>query len=369
MDVAPYDRTRVVVGHHHHHHLKAQGKGEGEEGGEGGEEEETEPAGRYLNASWVRELAGKKWWIATQAPLPDTMHAFLSLIFQPLTRPLDLNPPPTPAPGSGPTSRIRTVVQLTRVRESGTQKAHFYFPQRPGESWITPPEPGCHAPPLKVTLLESKVVEEAGCVHSLVSIQPLSTGSSEGGEGEERVVFNHMFYEGWPDHDVPSDPHSLLRFALLVDKVNRDLSSLPFAPSEVDKDKLDPDPPIVVGCSAGIGRTGTFIALSSLLRAHRYLPPTSSIVDGVEGEETGIGIGESPLGELPEEFREDEVVREVDALREQRPGMVQKLGQMKMVYELLVGVLLAGGEGWKDADPEGHKDGTKAEGEGVGVSR
>ncbi|KAI0785394.1 protein-tyrosine phosphatase-like protein, partial [Irpex lacteus] len=292
-----------------------------------GREEETEPAGRYLNASWVRELAGKKWWIATQAPLPDTMHAFLSLIFQPLTRPLDLNPRHNP--GSEPTSRIRTVVQLTRVRESGTQKAHFYFPQRPGESWITPPEPGCHAPPLKVTLLESKVVEEAGCVHSLVSIQPLTSG--EGEDEGERVVFNHMFYEGWPDHDVPSDPHSLLRFALLVDKIS-----------------WTPDPPIVVGCSAGIGRTGTFIALSSLLRAHRFLPPTNSLLhEKIEREE---GIGESPLGELPEEFREDEVVREA--------GMVQKLGQMKMVYELLVGVLLAGTE------PVGEykDDGTKAEG-------
>jgi protein tyrosine phosphatase len=296
MDVAPYDRTRVVVGHYG-----------------------TEPAGRYMNASWVRELAGKKWWIATQAPLPGTVHAFLSLILQPVVRPLDDSI--TNSPVTGSTSRIRTVVQLTRVRESGTQKAH--------------------APPLKVTLLETKTIEEAGCVQSTVSIQPAPRRDASAEESADPVIFNHVFFEGWPDHDVPDDRDALLRFAHLVDKVNRDVSSQ----SPEIREKIDPDPPIIVGCSAGIGRTGTFIALSSLLGAHRFLPSCASLIH--DGEAEVPELTPSPLGDLPEEFKEDMVAQEVDALREQRPGMVQKLAQTKLLYETLI-VLMA------------HPDGDKA---------
>ena len=63
-------------------------------------------------------------------------------------------------------------------------------------------------------------------------------------------------------------------------------------------------------------------------------------------------IDPSPLGELPDEFKEDMVAQEVDALREQRPGMVQKASQMKLIYELLLSLLL------KDADGE-RKEGTE----------
>lgn len=57
-DIAPFDRTRVTVSVDGH------------------------PEGRYLNASWVRELWGGCWWVAAQAPLPNTAHAFLGLFVQ-----------------------------------------------------------------------------------------------------------------------------------------------------------------------------------------------------------------------------------------------------------------------------------------------
>ena len=57
-DIIPFDRTRVTVSVDGH------------------------PEGRYLNANWVRELHGGMWWIASQAPLPNTAHAFLGLFVQ-----------------------------------------------------------------------------------------------------------------------------------------------------------------------------------------------------------------------------------------------------------------------------------------------
>ncbi|KZT08735.1 phosphatases II [Laetiporus sulphureus 93-53] len=301
-DITPYDRTRVVVSE------DALDKGD-----------RASLGGRYLNANWVRERAGGKWWIATQAPLPRTAHTFLSAISKPIALP-HLSAAPSEAPAIGQKiSRIRTVVQLTQNLESGMRKAHVYFPEQKGESWEIVPEDGRHAPSLRVTLLETKRIDDALCIQSTVSIEPLTTVRSE------PTVFRHMLYGTWPDHGVPNEEHrsALLRFVRLVDEVNRDLSSQPHP------EDLDPDPPIIVNCSAGVGRTGAFIALCSLLRVYGFLslpasPPVAS------------PLTLSPLGPLPQELEDDLVAQEIDALREQRPGMVQKQDQMVFIYEMLM---------------------------------
>jgi len=307
-NVEPYDRTRVLIA----------------------DNREIEEAERYLNASWVRELAGGKWYIATQAPLPDTVHAFLSVLLQPISRPPpDLHPHSESDPGPK-TSRIRTIVQLTRNVESGQRKAHVYFPPMEGESWVVSPEPGYSAASLKVSLHRVEQFDDAHCTLSTVSIQSLSEDGVE--DVDEPVVFKHMLFSSWPDHGVPEPEHrsSLLRFLQLVDAMNRDISEQPPAA----QGHLDPDPPIMVGCSAGIGRTGSFIALSSLLRANGFLPPSTSSF--LETSENPPNLQPSPLGPLPEELQHDLVAQEIDSLREQRPGMVQRQDQVILVYEALI---------------------------------
>ncbi|KAJ7610873.1 protein-tyrosine phosphatase-like protein [Roridomyces roridus] len=265
-DVMPYDRTRVVVG-----------------------------AQRYLNASWCVEQFGGHSWIASQAPLPNTAHTFLSFIRGPVT-----------VPGSASSTRIRTVVQLTRLVEGGRTKAHPYFPGVVGQSIVHDGYPG---PPLEVTLVEKANIVEASCVRSVVSL-------SIQGDRQNDIRFQHLLYTAWPDQGVPEleEERTLLSFVRLVDSTNRQ--------KEAASD--DPDPPILVGCSAGIGRTGTFIAISSLLRKHGFLPPPAS--------PSSLSLT-SPLGELPATF--DVVGREVDSLREQRPAMVQQFSQLELIYTLL----------------------------------
>lgn len=323
-DVVPYDRTRVIV----------------------------ESGNRYLNASWVLERCGHKWWIATQAPLPTTTHTFLSLVMQPIARPPNtLSVPPTSHEGvevtvpSYGTSRIRTVVQLTKNVEMGRTKAHTYFPTEVGTSIIVPPDRGLTAPALKVTLLQTHNHEDAQCIQSTVAIGPVdlatkAQGSAQNTNGDgvqehdKQFVFQHLMYIAWPDHGVPEDKDraSLLAFLKLVDRINRDASlcNYPPTPLPAAQKQYDPDPPIIVGCSAGIGRTGSFIALSSLLRQNGFLlpalNPTSSSV-----------IPPSPLGALPVTLAGDLVVEEIDSLREQRPRMVERPEQILLVYELLIG--------------------------------
>lgn len=334
----PYDRTRVVLS-----------------AGDGTSATTTNAPssqGRYLNASWILEHFGHKWWIATQAPLPNTAHTFLSMISHPVMRPPPALLPPASYPPY-PTTRIRTVVQLTNIIESGRRKAHAYFPSAVGKFIIVPAEEDHAFPALKVTLLHLETIQDANCVKSTISVVPVTKPPSRnaqtfdymdeeeyadgkdryGEQSDARVIFTHLLYTSWPDHGVPEaeDRTTLLQFLRLTDRINRDtsLSSYPPTKSDVIDSSLDPDPPIIVGCSAGVGRTGTFIALSSLLRDLNELPPPAFATPSSV-------LPPSPLGPLPERFRDDRVAVEIDSLREQRQRMVERQEQAILIYEMLL---------------------------------
>ncbi|THV07084.1 phosphatases II [Dendrothele bispora CBS 962.96] len=219
------------------------------------------------------------------------------------------------------------------------------------------------------------------------------------------IIFQHLLFHAWPDHGVPEDSDlvGLVNFIGLVDEINRAPVDFKLEGKEEDDDghepgrekdhknggereehepevggrrevgglgdgDPDPDPPIIINCSAGIGRTGSFIAISSLLRAVGMLLPagvgrdtsdeSSNEGSTVRGEK-GIGpnggggadkstvsnvddVNSSPLGPLPTSHMNDMVVREIDWLREQRPGMVQRPEQVVLVYRVFGGVVLRG---------------------------
>lgn len=294
-DIQPYDRTRVAVSDH------------------------------YFNGNWVREHAGGRWTIATQAPLPSTTYEFLGIIagISPLIPPGEL---------SSKFTRVRTVVQLTPYFESGRQKAHPYFPFEPGESRVIHPfEDSSELPPLKLTLVKVEIIESANCAVCTVCIAPISA-EVQGPPTKPAVVFRHLLYGAWPDHGIPEpeDRASLLNFIRLVDHTNKDLSGL--------EATADVEPPIMVHCSAGVGRTGSFIALCSLLRSNGLLSKPNPHT--AERAVVHPPLPQSPLGPLPELISWDEVSQEVDSLREQRPGMVQRPEQVLLIYETLIGAFM-----------------------------
>ena len=128
------------------------------------------------------------------------------------------------------------------------------------------------------------------------STTPTSTSTSpSSATPRKRHIVNHYHYVGWPDAGVPEDPAAMLDY--LWDARLRQAAEGPSAG------------PMTVHCSAGIGRTGTFVALDCLVAA---------LTEG--------GPSETPI----------DVQRLVRILRRQRFGMIQTLEQYEFVYKAML---------------------------------
>lgn len=79
-------------------------------------------------------------------------------------------------------------------------------------------------------------------------------------ERQKRQV-THFQFLSWPDYGVPSSAASLIDFLRAV----RNQQSMAVGSLGPRSRGLSPEPPIVVHCSAGIGRTGTFCSLDICL--------------------------------------------------------------------------------------------------------
>ncbi|KAM5208837.1 receptor-type tyrosine-protein phosphatase H isoform 2-T2 [Hipposideros larvatus] len=170
-----------------------------------------EPGSEYINASFMPGLWSPQEFIATQGPLPHTVGDFWRLVWE---------------------QQSHTLVMLTNCVEFGQVKCEHYWPLD------TQP---CTYGHLQVTLEGEKVMENW-------TVRDLKLRHTE----EQKILHVRQFhYTAWPDHGVPYSPDPLLAFRKML---RRWLDQTP-----------EGGPPIV-HCSAGVGRTGTLIALDVLLR-------------------------------------------------------------------------------------------------------
>lgn len=214
VDVVPYDWSRVVIPLPSTFDL---GSKSGSDGTSNPSSYGSTVGASYINASWVRELCGGKWTVATQAPLEKTAHAFLSMLLLPVSPPhfgpehasattsgsshsQDLPIPPPPA-----ANRLRTIIQLTPNVEGRLKKAFQYFPKEIGQEIIWQPQTRAshplmdggssggveipHHPPISVTLLDAipSKHEEPIWVQSILQVS--FVGSTEPGH-----IVRHLHY-------------------------------------------------------------------------------------------------------------------------------------------------------------------------------
>ncbi|XP_037876726.1 uncharacterized protein LOC101747207 isoform X2 [Bombyx mori] len=174
----------------------------------------------YVDIDGVRTRIKLEWalwkrrYIATQGPTPATLDAFWRMIWQ---------------------HRVHTLVMITNLVERGRRKCDMYWPAGGRGS-------AAQFGPVRVTLLHEDVRAAYTVRHMSVRV-PDSEPSTPGGGGAERAVVQYH-YTVWPDHGTPRHPLAVLPFV-------RAASAHPST--------------VLVHCSAGVGRTGTYIVLDAQL--------------------------------------------------------------------------------------------------------
>ncbi|XP_044163802.1 receptor-type tyrosine-protein phosphatase delta-like isoform X2 [Acropora millepora] len=166
------------------------------------------PGSDYINANYLDGYARKRAYIATQGPLPETTDDFWRMVWE---------------------QNTKTIVMVTNLEEKGRVKCFQYWPSEGGET---------HGD-IQVQLTETVELSD-------FTIRKFCLKKSN--SRAERMV-SQYHYTIWPDHGVPSCATSVLTF------VRKASGSNP------------PDAgPMVVHCSAGVGRTGTFIVVDAMLQ-------------------------------------------------------------------------------------------------------
>ncbi|XP_066248500.1 receptor-type tyrosine-protein phosphatase H-like isoform X2 [Euwallacea similis] len=213
-------------------------------------DEDDEISSDYINASYIKGFSGNSEYIATQGPLPDTACEFWKMVFQ---------------------ENVTIIVMVARFIESGKEKCFKYFPNN-HESMIFGDDFE-----VRCTV---EIDFEIYCVRTLQVRKDL-----------RQLTVTHMQFLEWPDFGIPQNNDSLLLFCHKMRMRWSHEGGM-----------------AVVHCSAGVGRTGTIIALDILTQALK------------EGGNV-------------------DVFNTVLELRKQRKNMVQTTKQYMYIYQLLRSIL------------------------------
>ncbi|KAJ3257634.1 hypothetical protein HK103_004422 [Boothiomyces macroporosus] len=223
----------------------------------------------YINATHISDMFGNEKYIATQGPLPNTFYSFWQMVWE---------------------QKSPVVVMLTPEVEKDRIKCHKYWPET-----IDQPVEYSGEKSFSVVLKKDSSLMNGQTIHRQFEIEF---------EGSKRKVEQIQFL-GWPDHEG-SDAHLVLD---VIDYANSVYSTA----TEMG--------PFIVHCSAGVGRSGTFCTIDSILKAFEN------------------GITDCSKLKKPDWDKVsncDLVALSVNHLRHQRISMVQSFSQFKLCYEAIL---------------------------------
>ncbi|TKR64361.1 hypothetical protein L596_024909 [Steinernema carpocapsae] len=172
------------------------------------------PEPDYIHANWVKMDKVEKTFIAAQGPLDNTISDFWRMIHQ---------------------EGVTTILMLCKVEEGGKVKCSQYWPVENGTFQTY----GC-------MLVNNKKVEKEDHL-DIITLEVLPEGCSNS------TITKLIQVGDWPDKGVPKSGMSVLRLLKLI----------------------SPGGPCVVHCSAGIGRTGTVIAIETMIQRIFKAQPTN----------------------------------------------------------------------------------------------
>ncbi|KAI6825336.1 receptor/non-receptor type protein-tyrosine phosphatase [Hortaea werneckii] len=261
----------------------------------------------YINASPI--MLGKRRYIATQGPKNTSVSHFYRMLQE-------------------QTGEKAVVVMLTQTHEAGREKCFQYYPLVAEESpmmlqsdtaEVEGAEGDKQAPLGEVVLLD---VQQDQKTRSEIRRLRLRMNDGDGGGRSSEKEIHHLLFSGWPDFLIPEgdDREAMIELIRLSARLNSPNSASQQqqqgngASSSASHDLavLDQSNPRIIHCSAGVGRSGTFIALDYLLSLLH-----SGFLDNLPAVDS------------------DPVVETVDLMRQQRMMMVQGEPQFNFIYDVL----------------------------------
>lgn len=171
---------------------------------------DDEDGSDYINANYIPGFNSPREFIVTQGALHSTRDDMWRMVWE---------------------QNCRAIVMLTRCIEKGREKCDHYWP------FDTQP---VYYGDIQVTILNESQLQDWTISEFKVS------------RGDQSRIVRHFHFTTWPDFGVPDPPQTLVKFVRAF------------------RERVIPDTkPIVVHCSAGVGRSGTFIALDRILQGLR----------------------------------------------------------------------------------------------------
>lgn len=250
-------------------------------------------ANNYINASLIQldlgpeDSLGPKEYIATQGPTRDTSAHFWQMVYGESTNEYDTD--------------TVVILMLTPVHENGNEACAPYWPAKVGATMDIPADEHFLSA-LSVSCIKSEDSvnaldqEENQYPHTTTELQLRCEQT-----GVVKTIF-HVYVDTWVDFDRPKAHGDIFSLVRLVNSL-QSKSATPEGKKPM---------PLIVHCSAGVGRTGTYLALD-------YMWTRSKL------------LGSGPRS--PPTTGRDLIYDLVLSMREQRMGMVQRFSQYNYIYE------------------------------------
>ena len=318
----------------------------------------------YVNASHIKAEWSNKHYIASQAPVPATFQVS-PFCFRPSAIEYKANVECQDFWRVVWEQDARVIVMLTAENEGGQRKCHPYWLKgdygpfklkalserhlaleqpkiAPGRSSTTPldsemrerPNMGRrrstnyaaqHAPqtpPLIDLETPHVIMRKLTLAHASYPFEPLRE-------------ITQLQYSSWPDFGAPAHPAHVLG---LVDHCNSVVHSYQSSnnSTELDEPARKGERPIVVHCSAGCGRTGTFCTIDSvvdMLKRQRRIRQSQG-TRAADEDPMDVDLNETDSWLMKDD--EDLVAKTVSDFRLQRLSMVQTLRQFVLCYETVL---------------------------------